>query len=81
MTKIEITDEEEIARYVRFCKYEENLQKDQQIWRELKDFCGKVGYGSFTLTVKEGIPYKVDNPIQNIVLGIKTGNSFTILKK
>lgn len=71
MTKIEITDESEIERYIRFCKYEEDLIKEKEAWKELKSFCTKVGYGSFSLTVKDGVPYRVDNPIQNIILGVK----------
>jgi len=71
MTKIEITDPVEIEQYKNFIKYQAELNQEQKQWKELRTFTKQLGFGSFTLVVKDGLPHRVDNPMQTIVLGIK----------
>jgi len=71
MTKIEITDPKEIELYKAFLQHRQQLLNEEKQWAELKTFVKTLGYGTFSLTIKNGLPYRVDNPIQTVILGIK----------
>lgn len=71
MAKIIISDEAEIERYKKFLQYEQEIAEEHKVWKELKDFTKHVNYGSFTLVIKDGLPYRVDNPIQTIIFGVR----------
>lgn len=70
-TKLELTDDVEIEAFKSFRQHQDEILKEAQQWKELKAFVKNIGYGTLTLSVKNGLPYRVDNPIQTIVFGIK----------
>lgn len=70
MTTIELTDQE-AEQFKAFRKYQAELLHEQKQWKELQAFAKGMQYGTFTLTIKDGLPYRVDNPLQTIVFGIK----------
>jgi hypothetical protein len=72
MTKLELTDEKEIEDFKQFCEYKEQWISEARNWKELRAFAEKMQFGSFTLTIKDGVPVRIDNPLQQIVLGIFT---------
>lgn len=71
MTKIELTDPKEIELYKDFCEHQQEILREKHQWKQLRQFVESIQYGSFTLTVKDGVPYRVDNPIQTVVFTVK----------
>lgn len=61
-------DSETKERFERFCKFEQELQAASQAWKELKSFTEKMQFGSLTLTVKNGSPYRIDKAMQTVLL-------------
>ena len=53
-----------------FCQYKQEILAEHQNWKELRAFCKQIGYGSFNLSIENGSPKKVTNPLQTLVLGI-----------
>ncbi len=71
MTKIELTDPIEIEAYKKFRQYQEEILSEEKQWTQLKVFIKTLGYGTLSLSIKNGLPYRIDNPIQTIILGVK----------
>ena len=71
-TKIELTSEKEIEEFKQFCQYKQEWLQEQANWKQLRAFSEKMQYGSFTLTIKDGVPVRIDNPLQQLVLGVFT---------
>lgn len=67
MTKIELTDDKEIQDFKEFCQYKQDWLAEQHNWKQLRAFAENMQFGSFTLTIKDGLPVRIDNPIQSIV--------------
>lgn len=72
MAKIELTEENEIEQFKQFCQYKQDWMAEQQNWKQLRAFCEKMQFGAFQLTIKDGVPVRIDNPIQQVVLGFLT---------
>lgn len=70
MVTIEL-DDERAEKFKRFSQHEQEIMAEHAKWRELKTYVKQMQFGSFTLTVKDGMPYRVDKPIQTLILGIK----------
>jgi len=70
MVKIEL-DDNAAEQFKRFCQYEEELISEHAKWRELKAYVNSMQFGSFTLTVRDGLPHRIDKPLQTFVFGIK----------
>lgn len=68
MTTIEL-DDQAAERYKNFCQHEQELMAVQQNWKDLRKFAENMQFGAFTLVIKDGKPVRIDNPMQQIVLG------------
>lgn len=69
MTTIELTDEE-AERFKLFRQHEQELMAEHARWKEFKTLVKNMQFGNLTLTVKDGVPYRVDRPVQTVILGI-----------
>lgn len=70
MIKIELTDKE-AEQYKDYCKYQSQFEAILSQWRQVIDFTQQMKNGSFTLTVQNGLPVRINNPMQTVVIGIK----------
>lgn len=69
-TKIELTDPKEIADFMEFCKHKQDMAKESNRWQQVKTFSKQIGFGSFSLVVKDGLPVRIDNAIQQVIIQI-----------
>ncbi len=69
-TKIELTNEQEIADFQSFCKYKQELLAEHEQWKEFKAFCKTMSFGSMNLSIEDGRPRKIIKPVQTIIFGI-----------
>ena len=58
--------DEEAEKFKAFCA----SVSSHPNWLELKEFMEKIQFGSIAITIKDGIPVRIDNPLQVKVLGI-----------
>lgn len=74
-TSITLTDPIEIENFKAFCQHRQEILNEHQQWKEFRVFCKNMGFGSMTLSVEDGRPKKILNPMQVILFGIvdKTG--------
>jgi hypothetical protein len=70
MIKIELTDEE-AEQYKDYCKFQSQKEAFLRQWNQVIDFSEQMGNGAFTLTVQNGIPVKILNPMQTVIIGLK----------
>lgn len=45
------------------------MQELKNNWIELKQICENIGFGEITITVRDGVPVKVERAFQQIILG------------
>ena len=64
-------DDTTAEKFKSFCQYEQELLSEHARWKELKLYIKQMQFGSFNLTIKDGLPYRVDKPMQTVILGIK----------
>lgn len=69
-TKLELTNAQEIEDFKLFCQYKQDLLAEHQQWKEFKAFCKQMNFGSMSLSVEDGRPKKILNPMQTIIFGI-----------
>ncbi len=69
MTKLELVNDQEIEDYKQFCQYKQELSQWHKNWQEVIGYANKMQYGSFNLTIKDAKPVRIDNPMQQIVIG------------
>lgn len=69
-TKIELTDPNEIADFIDFRKHKQEMLSDGESWKQVKKFARNMQYGTFSLTVKDGKPVRIDNAIQQLLIVI-----------
>lgn len=69
-TRIELTDPKEIADFMEFCKHKQTLINENNRWQQVKTFSKNMGFGSFSLIVKDGLPVRIDNAIQQVIIQI-----------
>lgn len=69
-TKIELTNEKEIEDFKAFCAHKQEILAEHQQWKEFKVFCKQMNFGSMSLSIEDGRPKKILNPMQTIVFGI-----------
>jgi len=51
------------------------MQEPKNNWLELKQICENIGFGEVTITVRDGIPVKVERAFQQIILGKTLDNA------
>lgn len=39
-------------------------------WKELFDYSQKVQFGTMQVTIKDGVPVRVDKPMQQLIFGV-----------
>lgn len=65
----------EAEKFKSFCAQEQSIEQSQlehQNWKQLKDLAANMQYGVFTnVVIKDGLPVRMDAPMQTVVLGIK----------
>lgn len=60
---------EEAVDYIDFCKYKQELSQWHKNWQEVIAYANKLQFGSFTLTIKDAKPVRIDNAIQQLIIG------------
>lgn len=70
MVTITLNDEE-AEQFKAFRRYQNQLESTVTAWREVIEFTKNLGSGNFTLTVQNGVPVRINNPMQTVVIGIK----------
>lgn len=75
MTKIELTDDTEIEAFKAFRKHQSQYEAMMPAWKQVVDFTSNLGNGTFTLTVQNGLPVRINNPMQTVVIGINLTKS------
>lgn len=70
MTSIDLSDEE-IKDFIAFRKHQHELESIVPSWKQVIDFANDLKGGSFTLTIQNGKPVRINNPMQTVVIGIK----------
>lgn len=73
MTKIELTDAE-VVDFIAFRKHQHELESLIPSWKQVMDFAGDLKNGAFTLTIQNGKPVRINNPMQTVVIGIVQTN-------
>lgn len=68
-TRIDLTDAE-VADFIAFRKHQSELESLVPSWKEVMDFATGLKSGSFTLTIQNGKPVRINNPMQTVVIGI-----------
>lgn len=71
MTKLELTDDNEIKAFMAFRKHQSQYEAMMPAWKQVMDFTQTMGNGNFTLTVQNGLPVRINNPLQTVIIGIK----------
>lgn len=71
MTSITLTDPIEIEQFKSFRKHQSEVENITASWKQVMDFTQQMGSGSFTLTVQNGLPVRINNPLQTVIIGIK----------
>jgi len=61
-TKIELTDPGEIEDFKAFCLYKQQFVNAAHTWKQVHEFASNMQFGSFSLTIKDGMPVRIDNP-------------------
>lgn len=69
MTSIDLTDTE-VADFIAFRKHQHEMELLIPSWKEVIDFATDLKSGSFTLTIQNGKPVRINNPMQTVVIGI-----------
>jgi hypothetical protein len=73
-TKLELTDPIEIENFKLFCQHRQKILKEERHWQDLRAYCKQMNFGSFTLVVEDGLPKRIQQPLQSIVFGINLTN-------
>ena len=74
-TRIDLTDAE-VADFIAFRKHKHDLESLVPSWKQVIDFAEGLKSGSFTLTIQNGKPVRINNPMQTVVIGIKLWKLF-----
>ncbi len=61
----------EAKAYLDFCNNRAKYEAIIPAWKQVMDFTTKMGNGSFTLTVQNGLPVRINNPLQTVIIGFK----------
>lgn len=69
MTSIDLTDAE-IVDFIAFRKHQSELESIVPSWKQVIDFASDLSSGSFTLTIQNGKPVRINNPMKTVVIGI-----------
>ncbi|HEX9503609.1 MAG TPA: DUF2292 domain-containing protein [Patescibacteria group bacterium] len=69
MTTIELSDQE-AEHFKRFRLWQQDFDTWHKNWLEVIEFSKKLDYGSVTLTIQDGLPVKLTNPMQQIIIGL-----------
>lgn len=67
LTKIELT-EQDAESFKAFCQYQQQFLNVAKNWKQVHEFAANMQFGSFTLTIKDGVPVRIDNPLQVLIL-------------
>lgn len=70
-TKIELTDPSEIEAFKEFCRYREQLDLEHEHWRQVREFSKTMQYGKFSLQIEAGIPKRIFNAMQDLVIKVR----------
>lgn len=70
MISIELNDLE-AEQFKAFRKHQSEVENITASWKQVMDFTKTMGSGSFTLVVQNGLPVRIDNPLQKVIIGIK----------
>lgn len=61
---------QEIRQFEYFCKYQTTLEQEHSKWKQVHEYCKKLQYGTIQLTIQNGLPHRIDNAMQSIVIGL-----------
>lgn len=75
MINIEL-DDSRAEQFKRFCQYEQDMINIQENWKQVRKYAENLQFGAFTLIIKDGMPVRIDNPMQQVVLGTITKIKF-----
>lgn len=70
MVTIELTDSE-AEQFKAFRKNQSQVEATALAWKEVIDFTKQLDSGNFTLTLQNGLPVRINNPMQTVIIGIK----------
>lgn len=66
--KLELTDNQEIEDFKAFCLYKQQFANEGLVWKQVREYSVNMQFGSFTLTIKNGVPVRIDQPMKVLVL-------------
>lgn len=66
-TAVYLTDKE-VEEFKEFCLYKKEKLNISNNWKAIHDFAFKMQYGTFTVTVKDCQPVRIDKAMQVLVL-------------
>lgn len=70
MVTVELNNQE-AEQFKAFRKNQSEFESILPAWRQVMDFTTTLGSGSYTLTVQNGLPVRINNPLQTVIIGIK----------
>ena len=73
MTEIKVILEDpiEIEEFKVFRQRKQELLLEDERWKQLRQYCKDIQYGTLNLSVKDGEPIKVTRPLQALILGVR----------
>ncbi len=67
-TSLVIDNPQELEDFKSFCLYKQQFQNEGLVWKQVREYAVNMQFGSFTLTIKNGIPVRIDQPLKVLVL-------------
>lgn len=64
-------DNEEMEQFKSFRKHQSQVEAITTSWKQVMDFTQQMGSGSFSLTVQNGLPVRINNPMQTLIISMK----------
>ncbi len=61
----------EVKSYLDFCNNRAKYEAIVPAWKQVIEFTAQLGSGNYNLTVQNGLPVRINNPLQTVVIGIK----------
>lgn len=69
MITIELTDKEAL-QFKEFRKLQSEIENYHKNWNQVMQYSKMLGNGSFTMTIQNGVPVRIERSMQKVVLGV-----------
>lgn len=62
---------DDVVAFAAFRKHQMLMDKIPAAWGQVIEYSKQMGNGSFSIVVQNGVPVRIDRPMQKVIIGLK----------